>query len=243
MKRILAIVLTLCMTAMAAGCVGDSGETPTVEESPLESITRPSMDIEPIDPGQTLPLGTAAQPTETGAQTADVSAAAIDRLFGPICHYLQDGGSDQVYQFDATQKQSDDFYQGVVYFYLCAIEGQQGEAIGLDTTGDEYNISAEDLRKLFTGYFGSQFEGDMETIFQDKLADDGRYRFDMSDGPSYSAKLLSAEGGDSVQVEVQAIVEGEDGTGNSGAFSATLLKDDASIFGYTISSYTFTPAE
>lgn len=72
MKRTIAIALVMLLAFMAAGCVGETGE-PSPELLPQNTISQPSMDIQPIEPGQSLPQNTEAQPTETPGQPAETT--------------------------------------------------------------------------------------------------------------------------------------------------------------------------
>lgn len=237
------IVACILTAVLLAGCVGDSVDGGT----PQPTISRTSMEIQPIDPGASLPATSDnPHPTEQPEDSfaSSINVATVNRLFGPVSHYLNDGGSKQVYSFDAATRQDDDFYQGVVYFYLCAIEGQQDEGISLEITDSVYRITREDLQKLFESYFGSAFVAEIDGIFEGFLSDDDMYEFQMSDGPTYTAALISGgDDGDTTEVDVQTMADGEGGSGPAGAFQAVLRKDAASIFGYSIESYTFTPVE
>lgn len=232
----------MAAAVLLGGCVGESGEA----TDPQPTITQPSMAIQPIDPGESLPTTTdIPSPTEPPATSLEgISAATVNRLFGPVCHTLNDGGMPEVHNFDASTRQEDDFYTGVVYFYFCAIEGQDDKDINLEIADSVYRVSADDLQKLFTSYFGNDFAGEVEKIFAGNLVADGSYEFLMSDGPSYTASLVSGGGEmDTATIEVQAMQDGYDGVVPAGTFKATLRKDDASIFGYSIQSYAYTPAE
>lgn len=197
----------------------------------------------------TMLVGAFPALAEKEDKSTDTSGIAL--MFTIIGDYLQDGGSVPVTSFGADKRAEDDFYGGTLFMYMF------NNALVKDALGDKAIMPVESLdegkyivdeaqaKAIFTSFFGATYADDFQTIFKPYLMADGKYGFDMSDGPVPAAQVLSsavAEDG-SVTAQVSVVVNNDELQNVPvGTFDAKLSPSADSIFGYTIDSFTFTKA-
>lgn len=250
MKRWNWVLSALLLAGLISAC--GPGAAPSATNTPGATIA-PTAVQTPAPQPTAAPEETAASehtaPADpTGGET-DTDEDKIAFMTEILCDYLKDGGSVEVKEtYSAATRMDNEFYSGVCYFYLTRME-MAAERLGdAAVTGKdepaEYVLTEEEVAKIFTSFFGSEFKGEVAQIFDEYVAD-GSYRFMKSDGPFSTAMIADTEilSKDEVKVTATSVVDYEDGSSSTWGFTMVLRPDDASMFSYTIGSMDVTYPE